>query len=38
MYQTVKKKQKFVNYVNYNMTIYQHINCNCEDDVGEVFS
>ena len=37
MCQAVKKKQKFVNYVDYDITIYQHINSNCED-VDEVFS
>lgn len=38
MYQAVKKKEKFVNYVDYDITTYQHINCDCEDDIGEVFS
>lgn len=38
MYQAVKKKHKFVHYVDCDVTIYQHMNFNCEDDIGEVFS
>lgn len=38
MYQAVKKNKKFVSYVDYDITISQDINCNCEDDIGEVFS
>lgn len=37
-YQAVKKKQKVVNDVNYDITVYQHMNCNWEDDIGEVVS
>lgn len=38
MYQAVKKKHKFVHYIDCDITIYQHMNFNCEDDIGEVFS